>query len=830
MGARGKGPWPRAKKIVFTLSIAFAILTGSIVAFALVAEGTYTPKSFNSHSPIYIDGNADFGLGEGVTGGSGTEADPFVIEGWEISVAGACGISVNNTDAYLVIRNVSLSASWAPYISSSSPVGISLDNASNVKIESSFISYFQSGVRANGTRGVTECIEISRCTFTVVSQHVLISNTSDCLVTHSSFYNAYDYVLRISNCTSVACSFNEIVPLSYAYFRPPTKTIRIENVTSCTFEENDISSVEYDYCVWAVDTNDATITNNSVECRDQWDFVAERCTRILISRNEMSTGEGIWVLECSNASVDANLLHTDWRGGPFQHIFASNSVDVVISGNAMIRGGGIWLTDTRDSWVHDNYVADTGYFASSSDHVKGMVIYQCRNLTISRNVIVNGTSLGLDLSVVVKVTVEGNEISGNIGAGLMAQGSNLSIRYNKIFSNTIGGTIVSPGVFLSSCTDSTFEGNNISDAVEVNYCDNLMVRSNTFDGEWNLWTTSVGETTNFQQNNFLVGVDIMGNSSMTHWDAGYPDGGNYWLSYIGEDLMSGPNQDIPGPDGFGDTAYPVSGEEMDRYPRMQPVSVQDLLPPTTIAVCNGSLGKRMWYTSNVSVSLRAFDSNTSSLDVRYSLDSLPWSVCTSEILVTGDGIHKLQFKAEDGQGNLEETKTAEIRIDAYPPSPASAIQSEYRFRTKTSDIRYIDVDFADGQSGVSYASAMYNSAYWGYNYPGISYSSCDWITIVPENGKHNMTIVAVDGAGNTYTHVVTVSGSVSPNTDPFSPKGPYGWWLILATLVDIGVGVAALRVRHDARLARNRWTPRDEGGRHYDEDVVDGYPKFQRRM
>jgi hypothetical protein len=829
------------------LGITFAILTVSIVALALTAEGSFTARDLKPHSPIFIDGNADFGLEDGVTSGSGTEADPFVIEGWEIYALGAYGIAVNSTDAYLVIRNVSVAAHWSPYYyfvgeASRDPVGISIRNASNVKVESSFISGFQSGVRANGNPGVTKGFVISRCTFTSTGLGVVISDTSDCRVTHSFFNVLYNCVALISNCSSITCSFNEINAISNYHF-PTTlrNAIRIENVTGCTLDENDISAWEYNNCVYVVDTEDARITNNSVECYSYTDIVAERCTRILISRNEMSRGGGISVTDCSNARVDSNLLHADSYYAGSLGISASNSVDLVISGNVVIKGGGIFLSDTHDGWVHDNHVTGTGDYAPSSDYVRGMWTYRCSNLNISRNVIANGTAQGLNLLLGVNVTVEGNEIYGNsgglgsayMGTGLYAQGSNLHIRYNKIFSNTIGGTVVSPGVVLDICSSSTFEYNNISDAVEVRFCDNLTVGSNTFDGRWNLSTTSWGETTTFQQNNFLVGVNIIidsGYSNLTHWDAGYPYGGNYWLSYIGVDLMSGPNQNIPGSDGFGDTAYQVSGGETDNYPRMQPVSVQDVLPPITNAIYNGTLGHRMWYTSNVSVVLTAYDSNTSALDIRYSLDSGPWSAYISEILVTGDGIHKLQFHSEDDQGNMEDTKTIEVRVDTEAPSLASDLQREYNFRTKTADTMYIYANFTDSQSDVSYLETRNDAYSYGSSYN--LYSSCDWFRVIPVTGIQNATFEAVDGAGNSHTYTIKISASVSPNTNPFSPGGPYGWWLILARIADIGLGLAALGVAASRREKRSliSRTDRTNGERHYDEDVVDGYPKFSRRI
>jgi hypothetical protein len=56
---------------------------------------------------------------------------------------------------------------------------------------------------------------------------------------------------------------------------------------------------------------------------------------------------------------------------------------------------------------------------------------------------------------------------------------------------------------------------------------------------------------------------------MNDWDFGYPDGGNFWSDYTGVDLYYGPNQDILGSDGIGDTPYTIG--VFDRSPYMVPI-------------------------------------------------------------------------------------------------------------------------------------------------------------------------------------------------------------------------------------------------------------------
>lgn len=56
--------------------------------------------------PIYIYGNAGFTYEKGVVSGSGSQYDPYIIEGWRIVAAGASfGINVEHTSKYFIIRN-----------------------------------------------------------------------------------------------------------------------------------------------------------------------------------------------------------------------------------------------------------------------------------------------------------------------------------------------------------------------------------------------------------------------------------------------------------------------------------------------------------------------------------------------------------------------------------------------------------------------------------------------------------------------------------------------------------------------------------------------------
>jgi hypothetical protein len=70
-----------------------------------VVDKSYVSLLYTTHDPIYIHGNDNF-IGEnGVTGGSGTSSDPYVIEGWEINASSQDGVIIKNTSVFFEIKD-----------------------------------------------------------------------------------------------------------------------------------------------------------------------------------------------------------------------------------------------------------------------------------------------------------------------------------------------------------------------------------------------------------------------------------------------------------------------------------------------------------------------------------------------------------------------------------------------------------------------------------------------------------------------------------------------------------------------------------------------------
>lgn len=89
--------------------VAILVATLMIAVISVVLVGGQSDGGllwWRAHEPIYIFGNDAFTFANGVVSGSGSAADPYVIEGWYIDGSAAdYGIYIDHTTAHFVIRS-----------------------------------------------------------------------------------------------------------------------------------------------------------------------------------------------------------------------------------------------------------------------------------------------------------------------------------------------------------------------------------------------------------------------------------------------------------------------------------------------------------------------------------------------------------------------------------------------------------------------------------------------------------------------------------------------------------------------------------------------------
>jgi len=264
----------------------------------------------------------------------------------------------------------------------------------------------------------------------------------------------------------------------------------------------------------------------------------------------------------------------------------------------------------------------------------------CNNNIISGNTILNNSNYGIsithvDNSQITNNTIEDNysgilisshsdnnlisenEIADNYlnGIDFIALGNNNSISGNSITNNQQNGLSISTEFYGRN---NVFSGNlieaNHSDGIYChNYCNHSIISGNTINAnwgngisltEWSKYNIISGNIINnnfigtgiyvsnecnnnyFTYNNLISNAINVYDESINIWDNGYPSGGNYFDDYTGVDNFSGPNQNIPGSDGIGDTPYIIpGGSNQDQYPFIEEWPVNYPYPsPDTIYI------------------------------------------------------------------------------------------------------------------------------------------------------------------------------------------------------------------------------------------------------
>lgn len=94
---------------VLAIVAVIAVALAAVYVVFLRPSGNEAPFNYLHHDPISIVGNQGFSSANGVTSGSGSSHDPYVIAGWEIGPTNTSTcINILNSDAHFVIRNVHL--------------------------------------------------------------------------------------------------------------------------------------------------------------------------------------------------------------------------------------------------------------------------------------------------------------------------------------------------------------------------------------------------------------------------------------------------------------------------------------------------------------------------------------------------------------------------------------------------------------------------------------------------------------------------------------------------------------------------------------------------
>jgi len=155
--------------------------------------------------------------------------------------------------------------------------------------------------------------------------------------------------------------------------------------------------------------------------------------------------------------------------------------------------------------------------------------------------------------------------------------------------------------------------------------------------------------------------------------------GNYWDDYTGKDQYHGPNQDIPGSDGIGDTPYNIpGGSNQDIYPLVNqpPVATIDSISPNPATEGRAVSFSGSGIDNDGTIAGYSWREGTTILSTLQSFSKSDFSVGTHTIyfkVKDDDGAWSSEVPAtlivnsQSGQTNQPPTAT----IDSISPNPAT---------------------------------------------------------------------------------------------------------------------------------------------------------------
>ena len=183
------------------------------------------------------------------------------------------------------------------------------------------------------------------------------------------------------------------------------------------------------------------------------------------------------------------------------------------------------------------------------------------------------------------------------------------------------------------------------------------------------------------------------------------------------------------------------------------IVITDTHPPSTTVNISGKKGINGWYVENVTAKLQAQDSLSGVDSIYYRLDNGNWTKYSSQLTISKEGSHLLEYYSTDKAGNNESIKNITIKIDKTPPNIEITMPEEgklYIFGRailplfKTIIIGKIDVKInaSDNISGISKVIIYVNNE----ERANLTSSPYEW-KWGGDMGKRTLKVVAYNGAG-----------------------------------------------------------------------------------
>jgi parallel beta-helix repeat protein len=443
---------------------------------------SYDPPSYSSltpHDPISITSDDNFTDYSFL--GTGTDEDPYVIEGYNISTTSTRGIYITDTTKYFTVRNCYVDAG---------EYGIYIRNV------------------ASGTATVIN----NTCTNNNNIGIYLYNSGSSTVVNNTCSSNNFCGIFLSSSVSSTVanntCNSNE-------------EGIYLSNSGSSIVANNTCNNNEWDG-IYLESSGSSTVTNNTCN-NNNWGGILFELSGSSTVANNSFTNCGLYIYEETSDAYLSYTVENNWVNGKILGFYTN--LDSMIIAEPVY--GQLILVNCTTVTVRDQILNNTTI---------GLFLRFCTSSVIINNTCNNG-DYGIYLSSSGSSTVANNTCNDNRDIGILLSSSGSSTVANNTCDTNFNGISLQ---FSGSSTvaNNTFNNNNIgfflfdSDFCNITY--NLLQEN----VEYGIWIYSNCDNNIIHQNNFVD--NYLGGTSQAS-DAGTNNywydtttlKGNYWSDWSG---------------------------------------------------------------------------------------------------------------------------------------------------------------------------------------------------------------------------------------------------------------------------------------------------------
>jgi parallel beta-helix repeat protein len=508
------------------------------------------------------------------------------------------GFSSNNI---IINNNVSSNSHYGIYLSFSGFNNITSNNISSINRFGICISGGDGNVINGNTissNNITGVL-ISFCDGNKIIRNSISSNNKRGINLHSSNGNFISRnMLSTNNETGIYLFQSDGNNITENNASNNFNGIYVEDSTDNNITNNDFSWSNY-YGIHLYDSRKNDIIGNNVS-NGKGMYLIDTDENNVIGCNA-SYSEGIYLYNSNNNNIANNKASSCVENGIYLYHSSNNDI---IGNSASYNKFGIHLQNSVGNYLSSNTMVEDGIFIDGfllihwnthnidplntvnekpvyywKNKIAGevpagagqVILANCTNITIDNQDLTYG-SVGIDLGYSSNNNIIYNNASLNKNTGIRLTHSNGNIiKGNNASLNSLAGILLffsHNNVIIYNTVNTNDNGIDLLDSNE-----NIVV-NNTFSSNANGVNLDSFCYNNLIYHNNIINNNLKqandGTNNGNQWDSGYPSGGNYWSDYNGVDNFKGPDQDIFGGDGIGDTNYSIDTDSVDNYPLMYP--------------------------------------------------------------------------------------------------------------------------------------------------------------------------------------------------------------------------------------------------------------------